>query len=108
MALTSGKLGSAAVAAGAWTTVYTVPASTAATANIRVVNRGATASLLRIGITAANTPPDADLIEFDAPLPASGGVLEDTAIVCGPGEKIMVFSAATAVSVRVHGYEKAV
>ena len=45
--MAQGKLGAVAVAAAAWTLAYTVPASTVATANIRIVNRGNTATTLR-------------------------------------------------------------
>ena len=108
--MAQGKLGAVAVAAAAWTLAYTVPASTVATANIRIVNRGNTATTLRVAVTTSGlaTPPDSDMIEFDAILPPSGGVLEDTSIVCSAGEKVMVYSESTAVSVRVHGFERAV
>lgn len=103
----SGKLGSAALAADTNTTVYTVPASTVATLNIALVNRGADPAKVRVAITNAASPGDADWIEYDATIPAGGGVLERTALVVGTGENIIIHSDVGNVSARVHGFEEA-
>lgn len=103
----SGKLGSAALAADTVTTVYTVPASTIATLNIALVNRGADAATVRVAITDALAPGDADWIEYDAVIPANGGVLERTALVAGAGEQVFIHSDVATVSARVHGFEEA-
>tara|TARA_R110000850_G_scaffold211141_1_gene337060 strand:+ start:17 stop:334 length:318 start_codon:yes stop_codon:yes gene_type:complete len=103
----SGKLGSAALVADTNTTVYTVPADTVATLNISLVNRGNEPAKVRVAITDAVEPGDADWIEYDAIIPAAGGVLERTALVAGAGEKIIIRSDAGNVSARVHGFEEA-
>lgn len=105
--MASGKLGTANLAAGADTTVYTVPASTVATINIRVANRNAAAAKVRVAIGTGASPDAADYIDYDILL-AANGILEDTGIVCGAGEKIWVRSDVANVSVRVHGFEEAV
>lgn len=105
--MASGKLGVANLAAGADTLVYTVPASTIATVNIRVANRNASAVKIRVAIGTGASPAAGDYIDYDISVPASG-ILEDTGIVCGAGEKIWVRSDVANVSVRVHGFEEAV
>ncbi|WP_178860851.1 hypothetical protein [Thiomicrorhabdus cannonii] len=105
--MASGKLGSAALAADTYTTVYTVPAGKAATINIALVNRGADTALVRVALTnEAVTPLDEDFIEYDAKLPIDGGILERTAVVASAGEKIMVMASTASVTVRVHGFEE--
>lgn len=105
--MTSGKLGTANLAAGADTLVYTVPASTVATVNVRVANRNAAAAKIRVAIGIGASPDAADYIDYDASVPANG-ILEDTGIVCSAGEKIWVTSDVANVSVRVHGFEEVV
>ena len=103
--MASGKLGSAALAANTDTTVYTVPASTVATINIAIVNRGSVAATVNVAIAPTGTPVDADYIEFGAVIPANG-ILERTAIVAGAGERVVVRSSTANCSVRVHGFEE--
>lgn len=103
----SGKLGSAALAADTTITVYTVPASTVATLNITLVNRGADPAKVRVAITDSTNPSDADWIEYDATIPSVGGVMERTALVAGAGENIIIHSDMGSVSARVHGFEEA-
>lgn len=103
----SGKLGSAALVADTLTTVYTVPASTMATLNITLVNRGEDPAKVRVAITDSPNPSDADWIEYNTTIPANGGVLERTALVAGAGENIIIHSDTGTVSVRVHGFEEA-
>lgn len=105
--MASGKLGVANLAAGADTLVYTVPASTIATVNIRVANRNASAVKIRVAIGTGASPNAGDYIDYDITVP-DNGILEDTGIVCGAGEKIWVRSDVANVSVRVHGFEEAV
>tara|TARA_R110000772_G_scaffold62506_1_gene140460 strand:- start:748 stop:1062 length:315 start_codon:yes stop_codon:yes gene_type:complete len=102
----SGKLGSAALVADTNTTVYTVPANTVSTLNIALVNRGDDPAKVRVAITDAANPGDADWIEYDAEIPAAGGVLERTALVAGAGEKIIIYSDVGGISARVHGFEE--
>ncbi|MEC4767939.1 hypothetical protein LPL18_011445 [Halomonas sp. CUBES01] len=103
----SGKLGSAALVADTTTTVYTVPADTVATLNISLVNRGTEPAKVRVAITDAAEPGDADWIEYGAEIPEAGGVLERTALVAGAGEKIIILSDVGNISARVHGFEEA-
>ena len=103
----SGKLGSAALVADTNTTVYTVPENTVATLNIALVNRGTDSAKVRVAITSAANPGDADWIEYGAQIPSGGGVLERTALVANSGEKIIIHSNVGSVSVRVHGFEEA-
>lgn len=105
--MASGKLGTANLAAGADMLVYTVPASTIATVNIRVANRNASAVKIRVAIGTGASPAAGDYIDYDISV-AANGILEDTGIVCGAGEKIWVRSDVANVSVRVHGFEEAV
>jgi hypothetical protein len=105
--MASGKLGSANLAAGADTLVYTVPASTVATINIRFANRNASAVKICVAIGTGASPDAADYIDYDVSVPANG-ILEDTGFVCSAGEKIWVRSDVANVSVRVHGFEGAV
>lgn len=103
----SGKLGSAALAADTTTTVYTVPENTVATLNMSLVNRGTDPAKVRVAITNTVAPGNADWIEYDAEIPAAGGVLERTALVIGAGENIIIYSDVGNVSARVHGFEEA-
>ena len=105
--MASGKLGSADLAAGADTLLYTVPASTVATLNIRITNRNSVPAKIRVAIGAGAAPAAADYIDYDVSVGASG-ILEDTGIVCGAGEKVWVRSDVANVSVRVHGFEEVV
>ena len=105
--MASGKLGSAALAANTNSTVYTVPASTVATLNVAIVNRGDAAAVVNISIGTTTTPGNADYVEFGVSVPAKG-VLERTALVAGAGERVIVRSSTPDCSVRVHGFEEGV
>lgn len=103
--MASGKLGSADLAATTNTLLYTVPASTVTTANVRVCNRNAAASVkVRVAIGTGASPATTDYIEYDTAIPANG-ILEDTGVVLAAGEKVWVYSDTANVSVRVHGFE---
>lgn len=107
--MASGLLGSAAPAATTWTTVYTVPAGKIATMNIRVVNRDYTnTASIRLAISAADGAAlNKEYIECpDYPL-KGGKVLEEIAIVAGPGEKVNFYSSTANCSIRVMGFERA-
>lgn len=103
--MASGKLGSATLEANTDTTVYTVPASTVATLNVAIVNRGDAAAVVNVALAATATPDNADYVEFGVTIPAKG-VLERTAIVAGAGERVVVRSSTADCSVRVHGFEE--
>ena len=105
--MASGKLGTANLAAGADTLVYTVPASTVATVNVRVANRNTKAVKIRVAIGTGAAPDAADYIDYDISL-AANGILEDTGLVCSAGEKVWVTSDVSNVIARVHGFEEVV
>jgi Fe-S cluster assembly scaffold protein SufB len=106
--MASGKLGAAAIPAAAYTTVYTVPASTVSSINVALVNRGSDPASVRVAITTETVAPlDADFIEFDAVIPENGGILERTALVAGAGERVMIYTDVATLSARVHGFEEA-
>lgn len=104
--MASGLLGKAAPAANTPTTLYTVPASTFAIANLSVVNRGVADAKVRVAVAATGAPVDADWIEYDALLPANGGVLERTAIALGAGEFFVVSDDKGTCSYRLFGLPK--
>lgn len=95
------------LAATTWTAVYTVPASTESTVNVRLTNRTTAGIKCRVAISATTTPTDADYINYDVEIPANG-ILEATGLVCAASERVTVYAAATGISVRVHGFEEAV
>ena len=106
--MASGTLGIGNPAASTWTTIYTVPAGKVATANIRMTNLStSTGALIRVAIGDADGAP-ASNGEYIEPLDYSmdgGEILEDSAIVIGPGGKVKIFSSTTDIAVRVHGFE---
>ena len=104
--MASGKLGSADLTATTDTLLYTVPASSLATLNIRVANRNSTTVAIRVAIGTGEAPAVEDYIDYDF-LVAANGVLEDSGIVCSAGEKVWAYSSMDGVSVRVHGFEEA-
>lgn len=103
----SGKLGSANLIAETDTLLYTVPDLKIATVNIRIVNRNPTVIAVRVAIGAGTSPTNVDYIDYDAVVPGYG-ILEETAVVCGAGEKVWVRSNFDNVSVRIHGFEESV
>ena len=104
--MASGKLGAADLpAGGAETLLYTVPALTLGTVNVRFANRNAASSAVRLAIGSGASPAAADYLSYDQLLPANG-ILEDTGIVCSAGEKVWARSSVANVSVRVHGFEE--
>lgn len=106
--MASGKLGAADLpAGGAGTLLYTVPASTVSTVNVRFANRNAAIAKIRLAIGIGESPAVTDYLSYDQALPANG-IIEDTGIVCSAGEKVWAVSDVANVSVRVHGFEEAV
>jgi len=66
---------------------------------------------VRVAVTTQtnNNPTNLEYIEYGVSIPGVNGVLERTAIVCSPGEKIVVWSSvANAITVRVNGYEESI
>jgi hypothetical protein len=105
--MASGVLGTPAdLAAGTYTTLYTVPASTFAIASVSVVNRSNTALTVRLAIAAASTPTNAEFIEYDSTI-AAKGILERTGIVMQAGKLLVVYSSAVNCNALVFGIETA-
>jgi hypothetical protein len=104
--MATGRLGTADLSASTLTTVYTVPATTFTVATVSVVNRGASASLIRIALASSASPTDAEWLEYDVSLSAKG-VLERTGIVMDTGKLLVVRSSAASVNVVLYGIETA-
>ena len=102
----SGLLGKAAPAANTNATLYVVPASTFAIVNLSVVNRGGVDAKVRVACAASDTPATTDWIEYDAVVPANGGVLERTAIAIGAAEFFVVRDDMGTCSYRLFGLPK--
>lgn len=86
------------------TTVYTCPADTFSVASINVTNRNSASVTVRIAVSAADTPTDAEWIEYDATV-LGNGVLERTGIVLATGQKIVVRSSTINVNAIAMGIE---
>ena len=99
------KLGASAPTATTNTTVYTVPASKAAVANVNIVNTGASTVTVRLAISATGTPGASEWIEYGTQI-AAAGVLERTGIAMSTGENIVVYTDIATVAVRAHGVEE--
>jgi len=104
--MASGILGQSALSATTLTTVYTVPASTVAVANITVLNRSsASPASVRIALASGATPTDNEYIEYDASIPING-VLERTGIVLNASKRVVVYASTANTSVSVYGLEQ--
>jgi hypothetical protein len=102
--MATGRLGTADLAAGTNTTLYTVPADTFAVVTVSVCNRGSTASNIQLAVSSTATPTAAEYLEFDTSLSAKG-VLERTGVVIDAGKFLVVRSSAVNVNAIVYGIE---
>jgi hypothetical protein len=102
--MATGILGTEDLAATTNTTVYTVPNETFAVVAVNVTNRNSQARDIRIATASADTPNNAEWIEYDSEL-LGNGVLERTGIVLDAGKKIVAYSQSTDVNVVVYGIE---
>lgn len=102
--MATGILGQSNPAAGANTTVYTVPAATTATFNISVVNTGASSASINVALSASTPPTAAEYIEYQTVLPP-GGVLERGGLVAEAAKRVVVNCSTAQCSVSVYGYE---
>jgi len=102
--MATGRLGTADLSPATLTTIYTVPTDVFSVVSINVCNRSNNAQAIRIAASNTDAPTDAEWIEFDVELGAKG-VLERTGIIIGAGQRIVVRSSSTNVSVVVFGIE---
>jgi len=105
--MATGKLGAEDLAATTNTVLYSAPASTLATLNLSICNRGAVNVKVRIAILdgAIGTLTDADYIEYDLNL-AAQGVVERTGIVVSNLASVMIYSDTANVSAVCWGFEE--
>jgi hypothetical protein len=88
-------------------TIYQAPVAVDyATVNLNMVNNGVNEAVVKVSITTSVTPATADYIETNAIIPANGGVYNNSFIIVGTGEKIVVESNSNDVIVRASGLEK--
>jgi hypothetical protein len=102
----TGRLGALDLAAATDTTLYTVPASTVASVNVSLCNRGASPVSARVAIAAAATPTNAEYIEYDAVIPPNG-VLERGGLALNATMRVVVRASAATVSAVCTGVEEA-
>lgn len=86
------------------TTIYTCPADTFCVASINVVNRNTASVTVRIAVSAADTPTNAEWIEYDATI-LGNGVLERTGLALAAGQKIVVLTSTINVNAIAMGIE---
>lgn len=103
--MASGKLGSAAIPATTYTTLFQATAGKVTTFNLNLCNTSGNAITVRFSIAAANPPVDGEHMEYEANVP-SNGVLERTALVASGGEYIIIYASATGINARAYGFEQ--
>jgi len=104
--MATGILGSEDLAAATNTTVYTVPADTFSVVTVSVCNRSASTRDVRVALAAADTPVNAEFIEYDTEL-VGNGTLERSGLVIDETKKVVAYANSTDVSVMVYGIETA-
>jgi hypothetical protein len=103
--MASGILGQSAPSATSYTTIYTVPSTTYAVANISIANRESTSMTVRVALASGSTPTNAEFIEYETTIPGYG-VLERTGISMESGKRIVVYISNANASVSVYGIEQ--
>jgi len=101
-----GKLGTAISIANTDVVVYTVPVNSKyAECFLNILNTNTVDAIVSVAITSLATPVVSDYIEQGAVVPANGGILTRTDLVCSPGEKIVINANNANCVVRVNGKE---
>jgi len=100
----TGRLGTQDLTTTDNTTVYTVPTNTFSVVTLSICNRGNSAVALRVAVAAADTPTNAEWIEFDVEIMAKG-VLERTGIVMDAGKLLVVRASQPNCSAVAYGIE---
>lgn len=107
--MANGTLGKSLASANNYVTVYSVPAGVQfSSVQIECLNTDQTnIASVRIAATLQPSSPGlVDHIEYNAQIPAAGGILERTSVVLGPNESIAVWSNNSNVIIRVSGLEQ--
>jgi hypothetical protein len=102
--MATGRLAASNLASGTVTTVYTCPIDTYTVASVSVCNRGNQPTVFNLAISDTDTPADGEYLEFETEL-LPKNILERTGLVLGAGQKIVVRSSQTNVSVVAFGIE---
>lgn len=102
--MATGILGTEDLAAGTYTVLYTVPADYFCVASVSIVNRGNTAVGIRVATAAADTPTNAEFIEYDTVLEPKA-ILERSGIVMDADKRLVVYSTAVNVNAVAFGIE---
>lgn len=102
--MATGRLGASALTASTNDTVYEVPADTFSVVTVNITNRNASDRQIRLALAAADTPLDAEWLEYDTTL-LGNGVIEKTGIVMDAGKKIVAYANGTECNVVVYGIE---
>ena len=105
--MATGILGTTALGSATNATIYTVPADTFAVVTVNICNRNTQSRDVRIAVAAADTPTNAEYIEYDTELLGNGSV-ERGGIVLDAGKKIVCYANSTDCSAVVYGIETAV
>lgn len=102
--MATGRLGASDLSATTNTTVYTCPEGIYTVASINICNRGANTTSIRVAVSDADTPTNAEFIEYEADV-FSQNVIERTGLVLSAGQRIVVYSTEASVSAVVFGIE---
>lgn len=102
--MASGILGQANPAVNTNTTVYTVPATTTATATISVTNISALTAIFSFAVSATATPGDSEWIMYNVPLNAYE-TIERSGVVAQTGKNFVILANTANIAVSVYGFE---
>ena len=89
-----------------WTTLYTVPASTAAViSTLAITNETAASAQYRIGITTSATPIIAEMLVYDGTVNANDSVTLSLGVTMGAAVKVLVMANAPEIAFSAYGSE---
>lgn len=101
--MSSGKLGSADLAATTNTTVYHPTVLTGAV-SVSICNRNASSVTVNLAVSATSSPGNDEWIEYGSTI-IGNNVLERTGLVVGVGQYVVAWASGTGVSASAYGYE---